>query len=388
MFHKFLNKLKIFIFFFYSFILIKAETIKLTDIRFWSDPENIRIVFDITGKPEYEVEQYKNPSYIIVKFYNTKLALKNPEIIINNETLKKIVAEQKESTLVEVYLYIIQEIKFHSFFLKKYLTKPERVVIDCERITKTEKTEEYLPEIKAKKKIIVIDPGHGGEDPGAIGRILKTKEKDITLEIAKNLKELINQQNNLYAFLTREDDYFIPLRKRREIAKNYQADLFISIHTNANGSSLKKGTSIYTLSLKGISDEASLILANRENAADLIGGVESEEKENEDSNILIKILLDLIQTDTLNKSISLANLIIKELACIDKVENLGVKYANFVVLRSEEIPSILIETAHISNKEEEYLLRNAEFQRQIASKILIGILNYFKSEGSFSFAKE
>lgn len=350
----------------------------LTDIRYWISPESIRIVLDITKEVKYEVSYQQNPDRIIVNLYDVKvnLSVRKKELEIDNETVKKISITQNNKNAI-VILFISQKIDFEAFFLKKYLTKSERIVIDCSRTIKVQRMPQTeILNLKQSKKIIVLDPGHGGEDSGAIGRMFY--EKNIVLSIAKKLKKIINENNNLCAFLTREDDYFIPLQKRNEIAKYYNADLFISIHTNGAYSKLANGSSVYVFSPTGASNETARILANKENAADLIGGIE-----NVNNDMLTKVLVDLTQMDTLNKSNSFANIVLDEIAKINRTVKLGVYYANFVVLRKIDIPSILVETAFITNRQEEQLLAEDNFQEQMANSIYEGIIKYLKTENTF-----
>ncbi len=214
-------------------------------------------------------------------------------------------------------------------------------------------------------KIVVIDPGHGGEDPGAIGP-QGSYEKDVVLEISKELKRILEEGGgDIRVFLTRRGDYFIPLSERIKIAKEYGADLFLSIHANGSFNPNLRGSSAYCLSFEGASSVRARLLAQRENTSDLVGGVRKVAF-NKDVNA---ILLDLIQTETINQSLRLAGITLKELQGVNELELTTPQQAPFAVLKALDFPAILIETAYITNPEEEERLKREDFQRRIAEAI-------------------
>ena len=219
---------------------------------------------------------------------------------------------------------------------------------------------------------IALDPGHGGEDPGAMGRG-GSREKDVVLAIAKRLKAKIEQQPNMRVMLTRDADYFVPLNIRVQKARNVQADLFMSIHADAFVESTARGSSVFVLSEKGASSTAARWLANKENAADLIGGVNLKGHDKQ----LASVLLDLSTTAQINDSLKLGKVILGEIGGINRLHKGSVEQAGFAVLKAPDIPSILIETAFISNPEEEARLTDDVYQDQMAEVILKGIKKYF-----------
>ena len=222
--------------------------------------------------------------------------------------------------------------------------------------------------------VIAIDAGHGGEDPGARGR-KGTREKDVVLEIARRLAALIEKEPGMRPVMIRDGDYYIGLRKRIEKARSQRADLFISIHADAFRDSRARGSSVYVLSQRGASSEMARWLAARENAADLVGGVSLDDKD----DLLAEVLLDLAQTATLEASVEVADNVLQEMKRLGKVHKKQVQHAGFVVLKSPDIPSLLVETAFISNPSEEQRLRNSRHQQQVAQAILAGVRNYFAS---------
>ncbi len=218
---------------------------------------------------------------------------------------------------------------------------------------------------------ITLDPGHGGEDPGAVGRG-GSYEKQVTLAVAKRLRAKIEAEPNMRAVLTRDSDYFVPLHARVQKARRIQSDLFVSIHADAFVRPDANGSSVFVLSESGATSSAARYLAQRENAADLIGGVNLDVKD----PVLARTLLDLSQTATINDSLKLGKAVLKELGGINRLHKANVEQAGFAVLKAPDIPSILVETAFISNPEEEKRLNDDAYQDQIAEAILSGIKKY------------
>jgi N-acetylmuramoyl-L-alanine amidase len=245
-------------------------------------------------------------------------------------------------------------------------------------------TEEYkppqeikkLPDMKGARAIIIaVDAGHGGEDTGALGPN-KLREKDITLAIAKELVTMFNNDPGFHARLTRSSDFFIPLEKRRKIARDMKADLFISVHADAFKNPSAKGASVFALSRKGATSETARFLAQHENESDLIGGIGGISLDDKDA-ILAEVLVDLSMTATVNASLQVGSYVLHSLDNIATLHAHHVEQAGFVVLKSPDVPSILVETGFISNKEESRLLASSAYRSQIAESILKGTKNYF-----------
>lgn len=238
------------------------------------------------------------------------------------------------------------------------------------------------PEVHTSKKsgkpivdrlvTITLDPGHGGEDPGAIGKA-GTYEKNVTLEVARRLKARIDAEPNMRAVLTRDSDFFVPLQMRVQKARRVQSDLFLSIHADAWIKPDARGSSVFVLSEKGASSTQARLLAQKENQADLIGGVNIGSKD----LFLARTLLDLSQTGTINDSLKLGKYLLGELGSINTLHKAHVEQAGFAVLKAPDIPSALIETAFISNPEEEARLNDDAYQEKLAGAIVRGIRQYF-----------
>jgi N-acetylmuramoyl-L-alanine amidase len=231
---------------------------------------------------------------------------------------------------------------------------------------------EEMPMQLTRVITIAIDPGHGGEDPGAIGRG-GSREKDVVLSIAKRLKAKIEEQPNTRVMLTRDGDYFVPLHVRVQKARKVQADLFMSIHADAWVEPTARGSSVFALSEKGASSTAARWLANKENAADLIGGVNIKTHDRH----LASVLLDLSTTAQIKDSLRLAKAVLGEIGGINRLHKNAVEQAGFAVLKAPDIPSILIETAFISNPEEEMKLTDESYQDKMADAVLRGVKRYF-----------
>lgn len=229
------------------------------------------------------------------------------------------------------------------------------------------------PRAEGRDIIVAIDPGHGGQDPGAIGRN-GTREKDVVLGIAQALARRVDAEPGMKAFLTRTSDRFIPLRERINLARNARADIFISIHADAIANRSVSGSSVYVLSERGASSEAARWLAERENAADLKGGVALA-----DQGPLASVLMDLSQSASIGSSMEAAEKVLTYMDRVGQVRKTQVQQAAFVVLKSPDIPSMLVETAYISNPREEQRLRSREYQEKIANAIFSGVRDYFRT---------
>ena len=258
------------------------------------------------------------------------------------------------------------------------LKKSDTLAHSDDTAAKAAKPKEEEPAVTRKKLdverliTIVIDPGHGGEDPGAIGAN-GSREKDVTLSVGRKLKQVLEKQPNVRVVMTRDEDVFIPLAGRVSKARKANADLFVSIHADAFIKPDARGSAVFALADKGASSTAAKWLANKENQADLIGGVRINVKD----PYLAHTLLDLTQTATISDSLKLGKAVLSELGGINKLHNSAVEQAGFAVLKAPDIPSILVETAFISNPEEEKRLVDDAYQAKLASAIHNGIKRYF-----------
>jgi N-acetylmuramoyl-L-alanine amidase len=266
---------------------------------------------------------------------------------------------------------------------------PLMALLEGDAVGKPDAPAEAPPRGKAQDRpaskrpiIVALDPGHGGEDPGAIGR-RGTREKDVTLAIAHKIRSLIDREPGMRTMLTRDDDYFVPLNVRVEKARRVKADLFVSIHADAFSTPTARGSSVFALSEHGATSSAARWLAQRENEADLIGGVNLDNRD----PILAKTLLDLSQTAQINDSLRVGRSVLDGIGAINPLHKGSVEQAGFAVLKAPDIPSILVETAFISNPDEELKLRSDRHQQQFASSIVGGIKRYFAQNPALARAK-
>ncbi len=349
---------------------------KVLDIRHWSAPDHTRLVFDLNGLPKYEALPESDPLVLKIKMQEIDLGGKFREILIKDNIIQKVRICPWGREGAEISLSFVKPGRWKIFALRPYQDKPYRLVIDIfrpdlENKEKEERRISYELKTEKKRRIVVIDPGHGGEDPGAIGP-KGAKEKDIVLKLAQRAQKIIDESGELKAFLTRRGDYFIPLNERIKIAQEYGADLFLSLHTNGNPKRFTRGTSVYCLSLKGASDTAAQLLAQKENASDLVGGI-SLVAEQKDLN---SILLDLEQTHTINESLLLGGLMLSELKKVNQLQFTKPLQAGFAVLKAPSTPSVLVETAHITHPLEEKLLQKEDFQDALARAIFSAVKNF------------
>lgn len=252
--------------------------------------------------------------------------------------------------------------------------RPEPTAKDV-RESERQAARQESPRHGARKLVIAIDAGHGGKDPGAVGQD-GTREKDVTLAIARKLESLIQQERGFKAVLTRRTDVFIPLRERTNIARRNKADMFISLHADAFSDPDARGASVFCLSLNGASSEAARWMADKENSADLVGGVSLNER----SDSLASVLLDLSQSASMQAGMDAGQRILTELGEIGAVHKRSVQQAGFMVLKSPDIPSMLVESAFLSNPEEERKLRSSAHQQKVAQSVFRGLHDYYASK--------
>lgn len=355
---------------------LRAETVTIESLRVWAAPDSTRVVFDISAPVKYQIFAFESPDRIVIDLHDTRLKKRPAQPGSADNYLRRVRAAARNTSDLRVVLDLKQAAVHKSFQLAPNQYYGHRLVIDLQG----GEVEAAAPAAKPasaperpRDVIIAIDAGHGGEDPGAIGPG-GSYEKDVVLRIAKELARAIKKERGMRAVLIREGDYYMSLRKRIVSARRHKADLFISIHADAFPNRKVQGASVYTLSRRGASSEAARWLAERENAADLVGGVSLDDKD----DVLASVLLDLSQTASLEASIEVADRVLKGLKKVGKVHKKSVQSAGFVVLKSPDIPSILIETAFISNPSEEKKLLSHKHRRNLAGAIVSGLRGYFR----------
>ncbi|MCU7958931.1 MAG: N-acetylmuramoyl-L-alanine amidase [gamma proteobacterium symbiont of Bathyaustriella thionipta] len=346
-------------------------------MRLWSAPDHTRLVFDVDAAVEHKIFTLKSPDRLVIDISNARLTVKPQQATSQDQFIRQVRFGKQDKRNSRIVLDLKKTVQPRSFVLKPNKQYGHRLVVDVYQ--KASDSKQKSKSVKTVSKtyhrdvVIAIDAGHGGEDPGASGA-KGSKEKRVTLAIAKKLKALVDAEKGMSAVLTRKGDYYIPLRQRMDIARKYKADLFVSIHADAFKDPRASGASVYVLSRRGASSEAAKWLAKQENAADLIGGVKLGDKD----DVLASVLMDLSQSATIQASNGAAGQVLSQLKRLGKVHGRKVQRAGFMVLKSPDMPSMLVETAFISNPQEERRLNSAAHQKRLAKAILSGVKNYFQ----------
>ncbi len=367
-----------------SVLAVHAETVRVDSLRYWTAPDHTRMVFDVTKPASHQVFLLANPARLVIDFKQAKLLKSLAQPPKNHALFSRVRSGIRNKHDLRVVVDLKTAVIPKSFALQPNKNYGHRLVVDLfnkttvasegrkKTVQAATKTVTKTVKNKARDIIIAIDAGHGGEDPGAQGP-RGTQEKKVVFAIAKKLAVLINRKPGMKAVMVRTGDYSIKLRKRMQIARAANADLFVSIHADAFKNSKVKGASVYTLSNRGASSEAARWLAKHENAADLVGGVTLTDKD----DVLASVLMDLSQTATKEASRNVASKILKNFKLIGHLHSPSVQKARFIVLKSPDIPSVLVETAYISNPAEERKLKSGKHQSKMAKAIYKGIVTYF-----------
>ncbi len=389
---------------------IGAKASKVVAVRVWParDYTRVTIEHDTEGlKHSYQL--LMNPARLVVDIEDMVLSDTLKELVArissNDPYILQVRVGQFQPRVVRIVFDLKQDVKPQVFSLPAIAQYQHRLVLDLypsvdedpllsflqsyekERALPPsvarapEMTDPARPRAPAREGPIVdrlvtiaLDAGHGGEDPGAIGK-RGTYEKDVVLNIARRLKRIIDQEPNMRAYLTRDGDYFVPLHVRVQRARRVQADLFVSIHADAWISPTARGSSVYALSESGASSSAARWMANKENSADLVGGLNIRTKD----KTVAEVLLDMSTTAQIKDSLKLGGAMLQEIGGINRLHKAQVEQAGFAVLRAPDIPSVLVETAFISNPDEELRLKDERYQEQMATALLNGIRRYFRA---------
>jgi N-acetylmuramoyl-L-alanine amidase len=383
-----------------------AAPLQVTDVRLWSGPEGTRLVLDLSGPPRHEVFAIENPDRVVIDLDDARLATREALPAGQGPVTGVRSGPQADGSL-RIVLDLASRQAVRSFAVAPDGDAGHRLVVELPAPATSRATSAAAPAAavasasqvlsvssaaipreappvanpvksiasaagRGRDLVIAVDAGHGGQDPGAIGRG-GTREKDVTLAIARKLVARLNAEDGMRAVLTRDGDYFISLRGRSRKARELGADMFISVHADSVQDRSVGGSSVYVLSLRGASDEASRWLAERENAADLMGGVSLDDK----SDVLASVLLDVTQKEAVSNSVEAADAVLAALRRVGTVHGPRVRHAGFMVLKSPDIPSMLVETAFISNAADERRLRDPAHQQRIAQAIHAGVRDYF-----------
>ena len=373
-----------------SFICIQiaiAQTANIKGVRIWHAPDHSRVVFDMSEKAGFNISLLQQPNRYVIDFNKASL-IGNIPINVSNSRIEQIRAGQLNDGRFRVVIPIKKSLDMNSFQLEPNQLYGHRLVVDLfdtKQVTNSSTAQQpanaqtpsvntpqnyaQTPQIK-KQVIVAVDAGHGGEDPGALGS--RSREKNITLAISKRLARKIDNTKGMRAVLIRNGDYFVKLGNRIALARKANADLFVSIHADAALNKSARGMSVFALSQRGASSALARAIARKQNQADLIGGVSIKDKDDE----LAQVLLDLSLTNKISESVELGSLVLKRMGKLGKLHSKRVEQAGFAVLKSPDIPSILVETGFITNRSEEQRLLSKRFQQQLVDQIYSGIVDY------------
>jgi len=364
--------------------------------RIWPAPDYTRITLESRGTIKHSVFTLKDPERLVLDLESDELSAAladlHAKVTAGDPYIQGLRVAYNRPGVIRVVMDLKTEVAPQVFTLKPIGEYGHRLVLDIYPVVPHDPLAALIAETEKKRATsvpaapgsaqakpavarlatIVIDAGHGGEDPGALGR-RGSREKDVTLSIARRLKALVDAEPDMRALLTRDGDFYLPLQARVDKARRVRADLFVSIHADAFIRPHARGSSVFALSERRATSEAARWLANRENDADLIGGVNLDVKDRH----LAQTLLDLSQTATIDHSLRLGNAVLRKLGAINTLHKPQVEQASFAVLKAPDIPSILVETAFISNPEEEKRLNDEQYQARLARAILDGIRDYF-----------
>ena len=370
-----------------------ASAGELRDVRVWASPDSTRVVFDLSGATTHSLFTLDGPDRVVVDLDDTQRLASLAAQLEGKGLVKRVRSGAHNGTGLRVVLDIDHRVKAKSFLLPPNDSYGYRVVVDLANEAPVQVA--GAPPAKSQPKaaspaapavpkggtvmaekpiVIAVDAGHGGEDPGTRGR-RGLLEKDVALSVARRLAHQINQEPGFKAVLIRDGDYYVGLKDRIKKASAANADLFVSIHANSYKDPKIRGTAVYVLSPKGAKSEHAQMLENRENMSDLIGGAEIDESDDTTAAVLV----DIFQTSAMEASHDAGGRLLEAMGRVNVLQKPRVQQAAFVVLKSAAFPSVLIETAFLTNEREERLLGDPVYQESLARSMLEGIKGYFKT---------
>lgn len=356
-----------------------AAVVQVKNVRTWPAPDHTRVVLDLDATVAYHVFVLPSPDRVVIDMKHTRLATDIRRSSRPDRLLRRIRSAPRKNGGLRVVLDLKRPVRPHSFLLAANDRYGPRLVVDLhpegeeKRAAAVETGPEESVDGGPRDVVVAVDAGHGGDDPGAVPR-RGVHEKDVVLAISRELAKAIDAREGMRAVLTRTGDYYVPLRRRVELARRAGADLFVSVHADAFRNPRVRGASVYIISRTGASSEAARWLADRENASDLAGGVSLDDKEEG----VATVLLDMTQTGSLRASREVGRRVLSRLGRVGPLHKRRVERAGFMVLKAPNIPSILVETGFITNPRDERRLRDPAERRAIASAIADGIASYFE----------
>lgn len=360
-----------------SFVVQSAN--KLDGVRIWAAPESTRVVFDLSQAPTYTHFELTSPYRLVVDLKGTSTKLNLSKIANNSKLVKKVrISKPPSKGTLRLVIDLVKPVKTSLFALSPTAPYGNRLVVDLDDSRAPSVSQPAQPQTKLRDVIVAIDAGHGGDDPGSIGPT-GIYEKTVVLQIAKKVEAKINATPGMKAVMTRTGDYFVNLNKRSEIARNSKADLLVSIHADAFTSPQPRGASVWVLSMRRANSEIGQWLEHKEKHSELLGGAGEIIQNSDSEQYLARTILDMKMDSSMVSSHDIADVVLSHLGKVTKLHKHKPESASFGVLKSPDIPSILVETGFISNHKEERLLSQRDHQNNIAKAVHKGVQRYFES---------
>lgn len=362
----------------FSPVVAVADVATIDSVRVRQSPERTRIVFDVSQPVEHRVFALNNPRRLVIDIPNATMQASFSSLDLSSTPIDALRAATRDGNNLRVVLDLNDKVKPRSFVLNPILQYGDRLVIDLytseQQVAPVVQRADLISK-QMRDIVVAIDAGHGGEDPGAVGNKGKLYEKDVVLAISKRLARYFQNEPGFKPLLVREGDYYVGLRKRTQIARDNLVDVFLSIHADAFKTPDASGASVFAISQRGATSETARWLAEKENRADLIGGVGGVSLDDKD-DLLAGVLLDLSMTASLSSSLEMGEQVLKHIKPINRLHKKKVEQATFAVLKSPDIPSLLIETGFISNPREANRLNTGDHQEKMARAIFRGVRDY------------
>ena len=356
---------------------VTAQAAQVRDVRLWRAPDHTRLVLDLSAPVEHRLLILDNPRRVVLDLTDATLATAYDDLPLDNTPIRTVRSGVRNGTDLRLVLDLRAAVAPKSFALRATDQASDRLVIDLfdqDKGNAEPSVKKSAHSDERRDVIIAIDAGHGGEDPGASGPG-GLREKQVVLEISQELRRLFEKEPGFDPTLIRSGDYYISLKGRRDLARKREADMFISVHADAFKDKRARGASVYALSTRGATSTTARYLAQKENAADLIGGVSLSDKE----DTLALTLADLSMTSTLDSSLNVGSSVLGNMGRVARLHKKQVEQAGFAVLKSPDIPSILIESGFISNPDEAKRLADAAYRRKLAQSIHRGVVDWFSA---------
>lgn len=355
----------------------QVTAVEVRDLRLWRAPDHTRLVLDLSAATEHQLLELNSPRRLVIDVVDAKLLATLDDLPLKGTPIQRLRSGVRNGDDLRLVLDLSEQVRPRSFALKATERAADRLVIDLydldapKAVPAAKKT--ALSE-ERRDIVIAIDAGHGGEDPGALGPG-RLREKTVVMEIARELESLFKSEPGFKPTLIRSGDYYVSLKGRRDLARKRQADMFVSIHADAFRDNRARGASVYALSTRGATSTTASYLAQRENAADLLGGVSLGDKE----DALALTLADLSMTATLDSSLNIGGSVLSQMGSFARLHKKQVEQAGFAVLKSPDVPSILVETGFISNPDEARKLATKSYRQRMARAIHRGIVDWFRA---------